>query len=287
MNKVIVIIISLLAVGKGSFSCTEKSKENIKKKGWVIDFIDEFDFFNDKNWQDQLLWVNDEDQCYVRDGEYNTREVSNGSLKLRLVKLDYERSCSSNVSKFGKYHPETQYVSGRLASKNLQEFTGGRWTAKIKLDRVGEVGMFPAWWVLGARNNEPPIQEDDENICWPLPGSGEIDIMEHHGTHGGQTGYVGRSILPLGTCDDGGDWWTNQVNLSSNLTDYNEYSVEWLGHDLVFRLNNKEVGRNVGIAGKLLEPMFAILNYAKISKDPMVGEWEMEVDWVKHEKWVD
>ena len=287
MNNVNVLTISLLAFGIGSFSCTEKSKENIKKKGWVIDFIDEFEFFNDKNWQDQLLWVNDEDQCYVRDGEYNTREVSNGSLKLRLVKLDYERSCSSNVSKFGKYHPETQYVSGRLASKNLQEFTGGRWTAKIKLNRAGEAGMFPAWWILGARNNEPPIQEDDENICWPLPGSGEIDIMEHHGTHGGHTGYVGRSILPIGTCDDGGDWWTNQVNLLSNLSEYNEYSVEWLGNDLVFRLNGKEVGRNIGIAGKLLEPMFAILNYAKISKDHMDGEWEMEVDWVKHEKWVD
>ena len=81
---------------------------------------------------------------------------------MRLVKLDYERSCSSNVSKFGKYHPETQYVSGRLASKNLQEFTGGRWTAKIKLNRAGEAGMFPAWWILGARNNEPPIQEDDK-----------------------------------------------------------------------------------------------------------------------------
>jgi len=33
--------------------------------------------------------------------------------------------------------------------------------------------------------------------------------------------------------------------------------------------------------------MFAILNYAKITKDPMDGEWEMEVDWVKHEKWVE
>jgi hypothetical protein len=86
--------------------------------------------------------------------------------------------------------------------------------------------------------------------------------------------------------DDGGDWWTNQVNLLSKLTEYNEYSVEWLGNDLVFRLNGKEVGRNVNIAEKLLEPMFAILNYAKISKDPMNGEWEMEVDWVKHEKWV-
>ena len=42
-----------------------KYKKILKKKGWVINFIDEFEFFNDKNWQDQLLWVNDEDQCYV------------------------------------------------------------------------------------------------------------------------------------------------------------------------------------------------------------------------------
>ena len=286
MQNVNFIIITLLALGIAFFSCTEESKQNIKKKGWVIDFIDEFEFFNDKNWQDQLLWVNNEDQCYVREGEYKTREVSNGSLKLRLIKLEHERPCSSNVSKFGEYHPDTRYVSGRLASKNLQEFTGGRWTAKIKLNNAGEVGMFPAWWILGARNNEPPIQEPDENICWPLPGSGEIDIMEHHGQHGGQTGYVGRSILPLGTCDDGGDWWTNQVNLSSKLTEYNEYSVEWTENDLVFRLNGIEVGRNIGIAEKLLEPMFAILNYAKISNDYTDGGWEMEIDWVKHEKWV-
>ena len=51
--------------------------------------------------------------------------------------------------------------------------------------------MFPAWWLLGARNNESPVQEEDENICWPLPGSGEIDIMEHYGQYGGQTGCVG------------------------------------------------------------------------------------------------
>ena len=35
------------------------------------------------------------------------------------------------------------------------------------------------------------------------------------------------------------------------------------------------------------EAMFAILNYAKITDSPMVGEWVMEVDWVKHESWND
>ncbi|NIM16688.1 MAG: glycoside hydrolase family 16 protein, partial [Candidatus Aminicenantes bacterium] len=43
----------------------------------------------------------------------------------------------------------------------------------------GEPSMFPAWWLLGAQNNEPPVQEEDETVCWPLTGSGEIDIFEH------------------------------------------------------------------------------------------------------------
>ena len=32
------------------------------------------------------------------------------------------------------------------------------------------------------------------------------------------------------------------------------------------------------------EPMFAILNYAKITDSDMTVPWTMEVDWVKHEK---
>lgn len=119
MTSVYVVITFMSVIVIGSLSCIEKSKENIKKKGWVIDFIDEFEFFDDNNWQDQLLWVNEEDQCYVIAGKYKNREVSNGSLKLRLGKLNIEISCSSNVSKFGKYHPKTRYVSGRLVSKNL------------------------------------------------------------------------------------------------------------------------------------------------------------------------
>ena len=47
---------------------------------------------------------NEEDQCYLRDGELNAREVGNGTLKLRLISLDYEKQCSSNVSRIlGNY----------------------------------------------------------------------------------------------------------------------------------------------------------------------------------------
>ena len=41
--------------------------------------------------------------------------------------------------------------------------------------------MFPAWWLLGARNKEPSLQEEDENVCWPMTGEwvGEGDGVRH------------------------------------------------------------------------------------------------------------
>jgi beta-glucanase (GH16 family) len=247
---------------------------------WKVDFFDDFDTFDEGNWQDQVLWVNNEDHCYVRDNLHNTREVSEGTLKLRVINIGEDRACD-NVDKFGKVHPDTPYVAGRIASKNRKEFIKGRWTARLKTWGNGEKGMFPAWWLLGARNNEPPVQEPDEDVCWPLAGSGEIDIFEHHGS-GDKNHYVARIIKNLGHCD-GGDWETYQAVLEANLDQFNEYSVEWLGGDLVFRLNGEEVNRITGLGDQFTEPMFAILNYGKITDNPMEGEWVMEVDWVKHE----
>ena len=39
---------------------------------WRVDFFDDFDDFNPQNWQDQLLWVNGEDQCYLPGGLHCT-----------------------------------------------------------------------------------------------------------------------------------------------------------------------------------------------------------------------
>ncbi len=141
--------------------------------------------------------------------------------------------------------------------------------------------MFPAWWLLGARNDESPVQEADEDICWPLPGSGEIDIFEHH-SDGGAHHYVARVIESLGYCD-GGDWQTYQNTLAAELAEYHEYSVAWSGDDLVFARDGVEVARIAGRGADYAEPMFAILNFAKINDAPMQGQWVMEVDWVKHE----
>ena len=102
-----------------------------------------FDSFNINNWQDQLIWVNNETHCYVPNGEFGTREVSAGSLKLKVVNTGKKNPCD-NLDKFGKQHPETQYVAGRITSKNKQEFIKGKWSARLKLGSNGEPSMFPA-----------------------------------------------------------------------------------------------------------------------------------------------
>lgn len=248
---------------------------------WTVDFFDDFDKFDEANWQDQILWVNDEDHCYVRDGLHGTREISDGSLKLRVVDLGEPVPCD-NVNKSGETHPDTAFVAGRIASKNRKEFIQGRWTARLRVPGNGQPGMFPAWWLLGALNNEPPVEEEDETVCWPMVGSGEIDIFEHHGD-GGPDHYAARIIENLGYCD-GGDWQGAMLVQETDMAEYHDYAVEWLGNDIIFRLDGEAVYHLKNKGELFPEPLFAILNFAKIKPGPMTGPWVMEVDWVKHER---
>jgi beta-glucanase (GH16 family) len=262
-------------------SAAEATASADARGSWEVDFRDDFDTFDPTNWQDQILWVNQEDQCYVRDGEGGTREVSDGTLKLRVVDLGEPRPCD-NVDKDGQQHPPTQYIAGRIASKNRREFVQGRWTARLRVPDSGQPGMFPAWWLLGAYNDEPPVEEPDETVCWPLTGSGEIDIFEHH-SDGGPDHYAARAIESLGECDSG-NWQSLMLVQEATLADWHEYAVEWQGADLVFLLDGREVYRAEGQGDQFPEPLFAILNFAKIRPDPMAGPWTMEVDWVMHER---
>ena len=283
MNKKIILTFITLIVGYCLIVFGANSKVNQTNKSndlWEVDFIDDFDTFNLENWQDQRIWVNNEKQCYVPNGDYNTREVSDGTLKIRVVNLGDEIECD-NLDKFGKQHPQTPYVAGRIASKNRKEFIKGKWTARLRVIGGSQKSMFPAWWILGAQNNESPVQEENENICWPMTGSGEIDIFEHHGDYNPDHFTTG-AIKNLGECDKG-DWWSYRAGYDVSLSEFHEYSVEWEKSDLVYRLDGEEVHRNIGLGDNYPEPMFAILNFAKITDNPMQGEWVMEVDWVKHE----
>lgn len=281
-NILTILLIALLSL---PISCAKSNKKtdqsaSISSDVWEVDFLDDFDTFNSDNWQDQRIWVNNEKQCYMPDNQFGTREVSDGTLKIKVINIGEKIDCD-NLDKYGVQQDDTEYVAGRIASKNKKEFVKGKWTARLKLWGNGEPSMFPAWWILGAQNNESPVQQPDENVCWPLTGSGEIDIFEHHGD-GHDNHFTAGAIKSLDTCDKG-DWWSLRTGIETSLDEYHEYSVEWAGSDLVYRVDDREVYRNIGEGDKYPEPMFAILNYAKITDSPMKGEWVMEVDWVKHE----
>jgi beta-glucanase (GH16 family) len=282
MPPLLGVALVVLAAGTSPESESSRATETSMSESWEVDFFDDFDRFDPDNWQDQLLWVNDEDQCYVRDGLHGSREVSDGTLKLRVVDLGEAIECD-NFNKFGDQHPPTRYVAGRVTSKNRREFVKGRWTARLRVPDSGQAGMFPAWWLLGARNNEPPLEDADEDVCWPMTGSGEIDIFEHH-SDGGPDHYAARAIKNLGYCG-GGDWQQLMHVQATPLADYHEYAVEWDGSDLLFLLDGEVVYRGEGQGDQFLEPLFAVLNFAKINPSPMgVDRWTMEVDWVKHER---
>ncbi|MEJ2162523.1 MAG: family 16 glycosylhydrolase [Robiginitalea sp.] len=276
-----VLLFALVLSLPGCKGEAKKEKDTAEAEDvWAEDFFDDFDTFDEANWQDQRIWVNDEKHCYVPDNEFDTREVSDGSLKIKVINIGEDRPCD-NFDKSGKQHPPTKYVAGRICSKNRKEFIKGKWTARLRLKGNGEPSMFPAWWILGAQNNEPPVDEANETVCWPLTGSGEIDIFEHHGD-GKDNHFTTGAIKNEGECGMG-DWRSLRIDVEATLNDYHEYSVEWEGSDLVYRLDGKEVHRNAGEGDNYPEPMFAILNYAKITDTPMTGAWVMEVDWVKHE----
>jgi beta-glucanase (GH16 family) len=60
------------------------------------------------------------------------------------------------------------YTSGRINTHGKREFLYGRFEARMRLP--AEVGMWPAFWLLGANIDE---------VGWPV--CGEIDIMEGKG----------------------------------------------------------------------------------------------------------
>lgn len=249
---------------------------------WETTFFDDFDTFNPEYWQDQLLWVNNEDQCYVRDGAHGTREVSDGTLKIRVVDMGEPVECEG-LSKTGEVHPPSPFVAGRIITKNRVERIKGRWTARLRVPDSGQEGMFPAWWILGAQVNEEPIEDADETVCWPLTGAGEVDIFEHH-SDGGPDHYAARAIKSMGTCG-GGDWQQLMHVQAAELAEYHDYGVEWSGSDLLFLLDGEVIYTLEGGGDELPEPFFAILNFAKIKPGPMTSpSWTMEVDWVRHEQ---
>lgn len=138
-------------------------------------------------------WGNNELQWYKAENA----TVSDGTLKITAKK---ERVRSR------------QYTSARLRTKNLGDFTYGRFEARIKLPE-GQ-GLWPAFWMLPT---------DEVYGGWPQ--SGEIDILE---TKGQSTNVI------YGTIHFGDPWPNNRFTGESFLNrfgkfsqDFHVFALEW------------------------------------------------------------
>jgi beta-glucanase (GH16 family) len=114
-------------------------------------------------------WGNNELQYYKAENAV----VSNGTLKI--------------VAKRERVKAKA-YTSARIRTKNLADFTYGRYEARIKLP--AGAGLWPAFWMLST---------DEPYGGWPQ--SGEIDIMEF---------VAAKPETVLGTIHYGPAWPDNQ-----------------------------------------------------------------------------
>lgn len=137
------------------------------------------------------------------------------------------------------------YTSARL--KTLGKFTQtyGRIEASIKLP-MG-MGMWPAFWMLGANIN---------TVSWPQ--CGELDIMEH----------INNTNTIYGTMH-----WNNNghVQYGSTTTttpgDYHLYAIEWDANEIRWYVDSTlyqtgNIKNNINNTGAFQLPFFILLNLA-------------------------
>lgn len=234
------------------------------------------------NVEGPTFWVNNELQAYVDEAATISFATPVGADGGALVLKPVYRA--GYVTPTGR---TTDFVSGRIDTRNHVDVTYGRIAARIRMPDAA--GVWPAFWALGYGQ-------------WP--DSGEIDIMEYVGVpswtavaiHGpgysGDTPLVKRQDFPAGT----------------DVTQWHEYSVERSADAVVFYVDDREFYRvtraNVEQYGpwRFDRKQYLLLNFAvggnyphnvnaittpyygmpQTTADKIArGELAMEVDWVR------
>jgi beta-glucanase (GH16 family) len=172
--------------------------------GWDLAWADEFDgpAIDRESWTPVVMPdpFNEELQYYTDrvDGDSGANAwVSDGALVIEARREGFAHR---------------RYTSARLNTKGKREFRYGRFEARIR--QPGAVGLWPAFWLLGANIDE---------VGWPR--CGEIDIMEGKGRLADWTS---------GAIHRGPDWAGNRITVaeyrlpSGSFHDaYHVFAVEW------------------------------------------------------------
>ncbi len=247
--------------------------------GWEATWIEKFDgtSVNWDNWTAQTQAnYNNEVQCYTDDDSSENRnyEVSDGTLKII--------SRRQNINCPGQNNRSREWTSGRLNSKDKAEFLYGRVEARIRfLELKG--GTWPAFWMLENRIAEQPIKGDNDNVNWPNPGAGEIDVWEWYSNNGSR--YI-TNFFNVQGC--GAERRINYPSGAIDVTEFNVYAIEWDKDNIKFFMNDEVVAEHdLSNCSQYEEPMFVLINVAMGGNlggaiDPSLNTATMEVDYVAH-----
>lgn len=191
-------------------------------------------------------WGNNELQVYTNE---NAKINSNKELEVMSCRI-------TDGSAGDAYYGPVQWTSSRLVTKNKLEVQYGRIVIRAKVP-AGR-GLWPAFWMLGARMDEQG---------WPL--AGEIDIMEWVGKaplealgtlHGpgyfGDHGCGGKVISERPLSDDwhefGICWKPGEISWQLDGATYFTATPEsvapnsWVYDQPFYMLLNLAVGGNLG-----------------------------------------
>ncbi|HOO85779.1 MAG TPA: glycoside hydrolase family 16 protein [Prolixibacteraceae bacterium] len=190
-------LITLITLALWLFAgCTPPEK-------YELVWSDEFDYEglpNPDKWSYDTVgnawgWGNNELQYYTS-GKIENAEVTNGTLKIKAQKENFEK---------------WEYTSARLITKEKGDWLYGRFEIRAKLPDGR--GLWPAIWMLPT---------DWEYGGWPQ--SGEIDIMEN-------VGFDPFTIVSsIHTADYNHKMHTernNKITLEDNRDVFHVYGVEW------------------------------------------------------------
>jgi beta-glucanase (GH16 family) len=257
-------------------------KQNAPPEGyqWEVVWADEFDYTgvpDPTKWNYHSGYIgNNEQQGYT--SSTKNSYVENGSLRITAIK-------ENTVYRQTTY----PYSSARLNTENKFSVQYGRIEARIWIP--GDLGVWPAFWTLGASG------------YWP--NCGEIDIFEYSG------GKPLGGVIPANYINSNfiykkADGSTNSVANMAYLynikpTDgYHIYAVEWSDNKILWYYDNKMfAGRSTlptaiqAYAGTnpASQPHYLLLNLAMGGDggggiDPNFTSTSMYVDYVRVSKLV-
>ncbi len=205
MRICMLLILAGLAACRPVYEGSPGAAQSQADSTWQLVWADEFsgDRIDQSAWNAMVMPDphNEELQYYpgrIDDAPGANAWVEDGALVIEAREEKYEHR---------------NYTSARLNTKGKKEFLYGRFEARMKLP--AEVGMWPAFWLLGANIDTVP---------WPA--CGEIDIMEGKGRFPNWTS---------GAIHRGPDGGNNRIQFGSY---WHVFAVEWKADQIRWYLDD-------------------------------------------------